>query len=131
MAERWEPLEADFQRFFHLDLRFEVERTGARRLCALVEGLPADAAVWRDDGFTRGEELAAIAVERADAWGKALWEIAARSHLKEPPKEIGNPGVIEIPRPGQGTDEGAATAAEQKPERTPEQMSRKRASLFT
>ncbi len=96
-------------------------------MCALVEGLPADAAIWRGDGFTRGEELAAIAVERADAWGKALWEIGARSHLKKPPKEISNPGVIEIPRPGQADDQEDAPV---EPERTPEQMSRKRASLF-
>lgn len=93
-----------------------------------MDGLPPDAAIWRDDGFTRAEQLAAIAVERADAWGKALWEITARPHLKKPPKEITNPGVIEIPRPGQRAMEAAEPAD---PEPTPREMSRKRAALFT
>lgn len=93
-----------------------------------MEGLPADAAIRRDDGYTRAEELAAIAVERADAWGKALWDLAVRPHLKSPPKEISHPGVIEIPRPGEPVKQAEP---EEKAEHDAAQLSRRRAALFT
>lgn len=38
--------EADFQRYYKLDLRAEISHTGCRRLLALVRALPEDAAVW-------------------------------------------------------------------------------------
>lgn len=48
LSEQWRLLEADFQRFYHLDLRVLVEVEGCRRLWTLVEGLPAEAMVWAE-----------------------------------------------------------------------------------
>lgn len=57
--------------------------------------------MWRDEHFSRLEEFAALLVEQQGAWGQALWEIAARPHLKNPPEKLERPGVIEVPRPGE------------------------------
>lgn len=41
----------------------------------LVNGLPADAATFRDDGlWTREEHLLADLLERQDAWSRSLFE---------------------------------------------------------
>lgn len=62
-----------------MDLRVEVGVSGCRRLWALVRGLPVDAAVWRDGKrWTQADELAAIAIERADVWGHRL-TVASRA----------------------------------------------------
>lgn len=76
-------LEADFQRYYHLDLREEVEHAGVRRLVALVTALPGDAAVNRDGKrWTTRDEIAAVTFERAELWGS----LAARPHYKDPDK---------------------------------------------
>jgi hypothetical protein len=69
--EHFEPLEADFQRFYGLDLRMELwgpKPIGARRLASLIRGLPPDSALHRaldPDGWAWGnvEELMAVLVE--------------------------------------------------------------------
>lgn len=78
LAERWDRVEADFQRFYALDLREQVAdpRVGVRRLHALVDSLPPEASCWRtDDGgpaWTRADELAAVSLELTDVWGRML-----------------------------------------------------------
>jgi hypothetical protein len=86
-------LEADFQRYYRLDLREDVG--GARRLWALVQGLPPDAACWREDMFTRQEEFAAAQIEVTDQWLSNLAQLlgAKRQSLPKP---------IRVPRPGDG-----------------------------
>lgn len=66
---------------------------GCRRLLALIEGLPADAAVWQDDhhGWTQAHELAALAVEVSDQWGRILAQAWGLKKLPKPP-EITHPG---------------------------------------
>lgn len=59
-----------------------------RRLWALVQGLPRDAAVWREDigGWSMQDELAAAQVEVTDQWGRILaqaWGVK-RQALPEP-----------------------------------------------
>lgn len=66
-------LEADFQHYYRLDLRHEVITAGCRRLWALVRGLPPDSALRRDGRmWTQANEIAAVALERADVWGWRL-----------------------------------------------------------
>lgn len=40
-------LEADFQRYYGIDLDAEFDSLGCRRMFVLFDGLPGDAAVWR------------------------------------------------------------------------------------
>lgn len=49
LSESWRWIEADFQRFYGLDLRaeFSSPKTTPRRLWALICALPADAALHR------------------------------------------------------------------------------------
>jgi hypothetical protein len=76
--ERWNAVEADFQRFYGLDLRTNIVDAGVRRIWALVEGLPPDAAVWREDSpfVTRDPaSLLGLLVEEVGRW--SLLNIAA------------------------------------------------------
>lgn len=57
LDEHWGPIEADFQRFYKLDLRYEVAVSGPRRLYALVENLPPAAGLWRIQGRRDPTEL--------------------------------------------------------------------------
>lgn len=108
LADRWELVEADFQRFYGLDLRAEFARQPLRRVSALVSGLPADAVTWRQDGWPVGDELLATLIEVTDSWSRALFELAAGE------KSIQVPGPIEIRRPG-STAETPAPRAETDP----------------
>lgn len=77
-----------------MDLRVEVDRLGVRRLWALVNGLPRDAAVWREETQWSWErELAAALIEVHDMWGRnlALLSGAKKKSLPKP---------IRVPRPG-------------------------------
>ena len=65
-----------------------------RRLRALVEGLPGDAATWREDMLPPLEERIAQLTERTDQWFRALF--AAQTGQQR----IQVPGDIEIVRPG-------------------------------
>lgn len=85
-------LEADFQRFYRLDLRDPIP---PRRLWALIQGLPPDAAVWREEmAWTPQQELMATTIEVIDLWGRRLMRMqgAKSSQLPE---------AIQIPRPGE------------------------------
>lgn len=62
-----------------MDLRHAIVSTGCRRLWALVRGLPVDAAVHRDGKlWSQADELAAVAIERADVWGWRLTHATGR-----------------------------------------------------
>lgn len=63
-------VEADFQRFYRLDLRDEIETAGPRRLWALVRNLPPESATHRAESLPPVEELLATLVERMDAWNE-------------------------------------------------------------
>lgn len=52
----WDALEADFQRFYGLDLRDELKGS-ARRLHALIDQLPPGSAFWRDQGWRDPSDL--------------------------------------------------------------------------
>lgn len=52
LFEQWDEVEADFQRYYRIDLRTEVLKVTRgeatlRRLGALILGLPAESALWR------------------------------------------------------------------------------------
>lgn len=87
-------VEADLLRYYQRDLIDVLEQEGCRRLWVLVNGLPADAATWREDVFDRTDELLATLIERRDNWSRALLD--ALMHKKQ----IKAPGEITIPRPG-------------------------------
>lgn len=95
LTKRWAEVEADFQRFYGLDLRVEVSGdTGCRRLCALVEHLPPDAALWRsEDPWSVGDHLAASLIEVTDMWGRIL-----AITFGQPAGKL--PEQIQIPRTG-------------------------------
>lgn len=80
-----------------------------RRLCALIEGLPPDAALWRRGRiWTDREELLAGQIESADSW----FRILARG--------FGYKGN-ELPKPPQIThpDRHRAEPVKRKPEQDP------------
>jgi hypothetical protein len=59
---------------YGFDLVEEWETVSARRLWVLIEGLPADCAVWRDEVWTREQEFLAGLIEMADI---ASWRTVA------------------------------------------------------
>jgi hypothetical protein len=85
-------LEASLLQVYGFDLVAEWGNIGVRRLWVLVEGLPAEAPVWRAESWTRADELAALTVEAIDAGNRAV--IAALGH-----KVRGE--SIRIPRPSE------------------------------
>jgi hypothetical protein len=74
LTEHWDEAEADFQQFYGLDLEFEFETAGVRRLAALVLHLPAEsriAAADGDDGSGEGQKPAepqVIALSELGGW---------------------------------------------------------------
>lgn len=84
--------------------------TGARRLGALVRGLPADSATFRAvapaASWTISDELLATLIELTDArWGW-FFDVHAKPNTRRP-------SPLRIPRPGQtpppGPDDGTIT----------------------
>lgn len=76
-----------------------MQRTGVRRLLALVKGLPQTATSARpEESWTRENELAARIAETIDAVGRAQLQAWTG-------KDAGNPLVIE--HPGRTTTETA------------------------
>lgn len=73
------------QRFYRCDLAVEINGISARRLLALVAGLPPDAAVNRDGKqWTDDREFAARIVERVDYWGAKHAELLAMQAIAKP-----------------------------------------------
>lgn len=68
-------VEADFVRFYDRDLTLVVRDDGLRRLMVLIEGLPRDACVWREEmSWTNRDEMQALGLELLDLWGRAIFE---------------------------------------------------------
>jgi hypothetical protein len=85
-------VEADFQRFYQINLTDEFERIELRRLMALVNGLPRDAATWREEReeaerWTQTDELLAVMIEVTDMWSHLIFK-AAGGKLRKPHKPI-------------------------------------------
>lgn len=95
--DHFEALEADFQRYYQIDLASALygdRPLGARRFLALIKWLPAEAAVWRatSTSWTVDNELAALNIEMLDS----LRRMYIQAHTKkgtQPPKPV------EVPRP--------------------------------
>jgi hypothetical protein len=98
-------LEADWFRFYGRDFRADLygpEALGARRVLALVEWLPPDAALWRSakTSWSDERELAAVQIEVIDALRRAF--IMAHSKQGSRPPE-----AVRIPRPWEKAEKRA------------------------
>lgn len=71
LIAHWDAVEADFQRYYRLDIR-QAENRGARRLLALLRGLPEEAATWRGNIWTLRDEMTAKTLEGIDWWGRHI-----------------------------------------------------------
>lgn len=100
MTAHWASTEADFQRYYGLNLAqacYGASPLGTRRLMALLRGLPQESNFQRelnpDTGWGYQEELLALLAELMD-YGNRLFYAAApfKSKKKMEP--------IKIPRPG-------------------------------
>jgi hypothetical protein len=47
LEQHWDPVEADFLRYYGKDLRRTAQRAGPRRLWVLIDQLPPDSALGR------------------------------------------------------------------------------------
>lgn len=97
LREHGEALEADFQRFYGLDLYQEVygpHPISARRFVALTRWLPEEAAVWRSTktAWSTETELQAVLIEVLDSFRR----LYLQAHSKKGAKL---PDPISIPRP--------------------------------
>lgn len=119
LAERWGLAEADFARYYGHDLRQLINTTGARRIWALVRGLPRDAALWREDvpGWTQAHELQAAQIEVTDAWLRAIWQVLYVQTFRKRPPNV-RPVRIEH------EDRRAAPATRRPVERNPQAIKR-------
>ena len=72
----------------------------------LIEGLPGDAAVWRNDALPPIEERLAQLLERADAWSRALFQAQTGAREIQVPGEVRiiRPGTADVPRKHVETD---------------------------
>lgn len=89
-----------------MDLRDEFAEMPCRRLWALVNGLPLDAATWRrESAWTVDHELMATMIETIDMWGRINAIVGGAKWRKLPDQ-------IRVPRPW---DDGIAeeTAADE------------------
>ncbi len=111
LNDHFEALEADFQAHYGLDLRVELVRTGARRLYALMCGLPPHCALhraldptgWQWD--THAELLATIA-EVNDIGNRIAVKINSKPGTPEPP-------ALHIPRPDEVARSARPATAEE------------------
>lgn len=118
----FEPLEADLAHYYQTDLTDALwgpAPLSARRLSALVKGLPPGSAVGRElsAGWGVTEELLATLIEVVDRGDR--WFYSAHS-----PPGARMPEPLVIPRPGQRPAPPAAEAVPAGPRRTssPEQI---------
>lgn len=92
LATRWGLLEADLLRYYRLDLRFEFDCIGCRRLWVLVAGLPSDAAVRREGKmWTTREELAARHIELERGLLRTIAQALGVKFTGPPPEPIRHP----------------------------------------
>lgn len=97
-------------RFYGLDLADQLATAGCRRLWVLVQGLPSNAAVWREDRWTHQDEMLATLVELTDAWGLAVFTaVGGKLRGKHTPVRVQRPGAVQ-----QDTQQSSAPAAANK-----------------
>lgn len=102
LREHWDELDADFQRFYALDLGaacFGPDHAGLRRIYALITGLPQDSALARSMGWawTEDSEMTATLVELVhDQASSARAMVNALSGKR---KWNGPPKPLRWPRP--------------------------------
>lgn len=99
VRSHFDALEADWARVYQRDLRADLygpTPLGARRVLALIEWLPPDAAIWRANrtSWTDERELLATQIEVLDALRRAF--VVAHSKQGTRPPE-----PIRVPRPWQ------------------------------
>lgn len=102
LIEHWAPIEADFRRFYQLDLPaaiFGANPVSARQFGSLVQALPVDSALARaldpdHQEWRNTEELLAILAEVSHATYRLLWAVNTKPNTPRPEP-------LEIPRPGQ------------------------------
>jgi hypothetical protein len=111
VEEHFEALEADFQRFYQLDLRrclWGAEAVGLRRLRSLIAGLPTESATKfkppDPKAWTRDQQLLALLAELVDYGNRNF--IAAHTKKGSP-----QPKPIKIPRPGKQEPQPVGPAA--------------------
>lgn len=69
-----------------------MESAGCRRLWVLIQGLPPDAAVWRQEtAWTNQDELAAAHMELLDMWMRIQVQIWTGNKPKGKPLRIERP----------------------------------------
>ena len=107
LRENWTALEADFQRFYGLNL---AEVGSTRRLVNLLEHLPPESSVVSAHHWSYRDEIAAISAEIAHASYVAFLHVHT-----DKTKRHQIPKPIRLPRPGRdtiGTRRGPRTAEE-------------------
>lgn len=84
--------------------------SGCRRLLALINGLPVEAAVWRQDkpSWNQDHELLASLIETIDRWGRIQTDLACGKKVQVPaPVRVTHPDRPEPaapPKPKVTTD---------------------------
>jgi len=106
LNEQFDTIEADFQRFYGLDLGeacWGDNHVGVRRLMALIRGLPPESTLSRvtGDWWTEGHELTASLVELTHAVAQAS-QLSAQTGWAQVAgkKQFPKPDPLKIPRPG-------------------------------
>ena len=101
MTTHWDQVEADFQRFYSIDLRgacYGASPLGSRRLMTLLRGLPPDSnlnrVLYPDAEWGYNEELLALLAELMDYGNRLSYAVAPFKHKKKQEP-------IRIPRPHQ------------------------------
>lgn len=83
---------------YGFDLVREIDTVTCRRLWVMIQGLPADAAVWRkENAWSPRDEIQALGVERLEYWGRRLYE-AAGGKVRGEELHIPRPGEVTVPR---------------------------------
>ena len=83
---------------YGFDLQEQWRWVTCRRLWVMIQGLPANAAVWRkENAWSPRDELQALSVERLEYWGRRLYE-AAGGKVRGEELRIPRPGEVTVPR---------------------------------
>lgn len=87
-----------------MDLRFEFQTAGCRRLWALISGLPLDCAIRRDGKtWTTERELIARQVEQQASLLRLIAEALGVKFKSPPPEPIHHPDRVTKPVAGSET----------------------------
>ncbi len=93
LGEHWECVEADFQRFYGLDLRVQFVRQPLRRLCVLVFHLPASSAT------AEAQQVWEVSNEFGATSLELLWEVLKALRAIAGDKQAHKIKPLKVPRP--------------------------------